>query len=84
MRPYSQGTSISTFVWLSVHAYFDSPNRGDLDNIVKGVSDNLQFIGIISDDRIVKGITASIENAVEDYTLIRINEVKVGTPKIPS
>lgn len=80
MQAYAVSRPFNLPIWLSVHAYYDEASKGDLDNVVKGVADNLTFTGIIADDRLVRGLTATFEDAVEDYVLIRLNEVINAAP----
>lgn len=82
MKAYKQPTPINAPFWLSVHAYYDSQNKGDLDNVVKAVADNLTYLGLITDDRLMRGLTASFEEGVEDFVVIRLNGVKCGTKKL--
>lgn len=81
MKPY-RGKTIGTPFWLTVHAYFGSQNKGDLDNVVKAVADNLTYLGMITDDRLMKGLTASFETGVEDFVVIRLNEVKLAAKRL--
>jgi len=85
LRPYKMHDPIDKPFWLEVHAFYESPGfrdisrlpcqNFDLDNVVKAVADNLTFSAIITDDKWLEGITASKQYSVEDYVLIRLNEV---------
>jgi len=46
------------------------------------VADNLTYLGMITDDRLMKGLTASFENGVEDFVVIRLNEVKLAVKRL--
>ena len=81
MKAY-RGTTIDSHFWLTVHAYYGSQNKGDLDNVVKAVADNLTYLGMITDDRLMKGLTASFETGVEDFVVIRLNEVKLAVKRL--
>jgi Holliday junction resolvase RusA-like endonuclease len=81
MKPY-RGETIDSPFWLSVHAYYGSQNKGDLDNVVKAVADNLTYLGMITDDRLMRGLTASFETGVEDFVVIRLNEVKLAVKRL--
>ena len=81
MKAYKSKTIDSPF-WLTVHAYYGSPNKGDLDNVVKAVADNLTYLGLITDDRLMRGLTASFESGVEDFVVIRLNEVKLAAKRL--
>jgi Holliday junction resolvase RusA-like endonuclease len=81
MRAY-RGSTIDSPFWLTVHAYYEKKSKADLDNVVKAVADNLTYIGLITDDRLMRGLTASFETGVEDFVVIRLNEVKIAATRL--
>ena len=54
----------------------------NLDNVVKAVADNLTYLGLITDDRLMRGLTASFESGVEDFVVIRLNEVRLAVKRL--
>jgi len=84
-EPISVPVCLSARLFFTGKAYKTNPyvTKYDADNLLKGVGDNLQYCGIISDDRIILRADVSKAWAPEDFMIIRIFEVKYGIESVP-